>query len=85
MHLGEGFFPVGIKEYGGILYIVSSRAEATITANGVTIPVPEIYDPELSYSAGSYVSIAKKISIPDGNWWVYNYRAALILQSNGRH
>lgn len=66
VHLGEGFFPVGIKEYGGILYIVSSRAEATITANGVTIPVPEIYDPELSYSAGSYVSVAKKISIPDG-------------------
>ena len=56
INLGEGFVPFGVKEYGGVLYIVSGRAGNTITANGVKIELPNEYDSEITYSTGEYVA-----------------------------
>lgn len=54
IHLGEGFIPFGVKEYGGILYIVSGRCSDTITYNNVTIELPEQFNITKDYIAGEY-------------------------------
>lgn len=44
--LKEGFYPIGVKEYGGVLYIVSAKKPTE----------PALYDPEKTdYSAGTFV------------------------------
>lgn len=65
VNLGDGFVPLGVKEYGGVMYIVSGRIGECVFLDGknreLGIEVKD-YDPFKDYFKGDYV----KKSVFDG-------------------
>lgn len=59
VELSEGFYPIGVKEYGGVLYIVSGKQGTNPDGSDDLIefgsyPSPEILDEENQGSGNSY-------------------------------